>query len=90
MLRNFVISVTYLQQNCPIGRLRCRQASYIQILPIASFDSAEKLIIQQAVAQTASQSSSEEQETGNIFSELIWATACQNLTLFFTTILYRH
>jgi hypothetical protein len=36
--------------------------------------------IQRAVAQTASQSSSEERETSNIFSELIWATACQNAT----------
>jgi hypothetical protein len=34
-----------------------------------------------AVAQTASQSSSEEsQATGNIFSGMIWATVCVGLT----------
>ncbi len=35
-----------------------------------------KLATQQAVAQTASQSRSEEQENSNIFSGVIWATAC--------------
>jgi hypothetical protein len=32
-----------------------------------------------AVAQTALQSSSEEQETTDIFSGVIWATACEDM-----------